>query len=182
MVISSSVNPVNIIQPSITSRFTGDEAKGRETTIGRFYSVEYALIKTFGAINPANLDKCYSDTSSIKEKFIKYSNELPIILWDGTNQLVTRSKYPQKSILFIQVDYKDVLYNDLAVLVSESDALKKDNVMGLVDDPFDFTSFVKTLNNRKDVIEKIRIKYTDEIKDDVKTMLSKLEGITIDQI
>ena len=42
--ISRSVNPVNIIQPSITSRFTGDEAKGRETTIGK---VLFRRVRTY---------------------------------------------------------------------------------------------------------------------------------------
>ena len=179
--IGRSINPVNIISPAITARFIGDKSKGRQTTIGRFFSVEYALIKTFGAINPTNLND-YLSNADIKEKFMKYCDELPLILWDGTNQLVTRSKYPQNSVLFIQVDYKDTLYNDLSELIHESEEFQNDNIQALVTSPFDFTSLVSTLNARKNKIEKIRIKCIDDIQKDVSDMLDNLEGIKIDKL
>ena len=53
--IGRSINKVNIINPQISSIFVGDEKKGKNGTFGTFYSVEYALIKTYGAINPENL-------------------------------------------------------------------------------------------------------------------------------
>lgn len=179
--IGRSVNPVHIIQPAITGRFVGDESKGSHSSIGRFYSVEYALIKTSGAINPTNLGKYLKD-SDIKDKFTKYCDELPLILWDGTTQLVTRSKYPQRSVLFIQVDYKETMYNDLADLVSESNAFKEEQVTGLVGDSFNFEKLVDTLNERKDQIEKIRIKCIDEIKKDVSDALTSVKDIKIDML
>ena len=185
--IGRSVNRVNLIQPTITSRFVGsvkEEKQKQHSTIGKFYSVEYALIKVSGAINPVNLGD-YLKNDNIKERFSKYCDEFPTILFDGTTQLVTRSKYPQKSVLFLQVDYKDVLYNDLMTLVDENPNLKKDASempTELGKSPFDFTLLVDTLNKRKDQIEKIRIKYNDEINNDVSEMLSKLKGITIDTL
>jgi CRISPR-associated protein Csh2 len=179
--IGRSVNPVHIIQPAIIGRFVGDKTKGDHSTIGRFYSVEYALIKTSGAINPANLGEYLKD-SGIKKNFTQYCDELPLILWDGTTQLVTRSKYPQRSVLFIQVDYKDTMYNDLADLVSESNVYKEEQVAGLVDDSFNFEKLVDTLNERKDQIEKIRIKCIDEIKKDVSDALASIKGIKIDRL
>lgn len=179
--IGRSINPVNIIQPTITSRFTGDESKGRHTTIGRFYSVEYALIKITGAINPSNLAE-YQEEKEIVAKFEKHRDELPSILWEGTNQLVTRSKYPQNAVLFIQVDYKDSMYNDLGSLVKENEQLQKENVKEMCKSPFNFANLVKTLNARKSHVEKIRIKCVDELNEDVDDMVSQLKGIKIEKI
>ena len=184
--IGKSVNKVNLIQPTITSRFVGKEKEGQEKqfgTIGKFYAVEYALIKTCGVINPSNLDK-YLQYDVIQDNFTKYCNELPEILFDGTNQLITRSKYPQRSILFIQVDYKDTIYNDLFSLVTESEILKNDTTLPteLNKTPFDFTELISTLNSRKDKIEKIKVKFADDISKDVSDMISKLDGITVEQL
>lgn len=172
--IGRSINKVRIIQPTITSRFVGSEKEGKEKqhgSIGRFYSVEYALLKIAGAINPANLAH-YRDDKHIIERFEKYVDELPEILWDGTNQLVTRSKYPQRSIFFIQVDYKDTLYNDLASLFDEVESLKE-KATDLPAEPFVWDKAIKTLNQRKSSIEKIRVKCIDSI--DVEPFLSKLD-------
>ena len=170
--IGRSVNKVNIIQPTITARFVGSEKEGKtqHSTIGRFYSVEYALLKITGAINPVNLGKYYEGV--IKEKFEKYIDELPLILWDGTNQLITRSKYPQRSILFIQVDYKDTIYNDLGELVIENNSLK-DRPKELGSEPFNFDKLISTLNQRKDKIEKIKIKSIDDV--DISLLTKKLD-------
>jgi len=186
--ISRSVNKVNLLQPTITSRFVGKVQENKDkqhSTIGKFYAVEYALIKTSGVINPANLGP-YIDNNIIKENFDRYCNELPSILYHGTNQLVTRSKYPQKSIFYLQVDYKDTLYNDLHCLVDENANLKKQATLTpteLGDKPFDFTKLVSTLNQRKNQIEKIRIMFDVSISDDVSEMLlSKLDGIKVDSL
>ncbi len=176
--IGRSVNKVNIIQPSITARFVGREKEGKvqHSTIGRFYAVEYALLKIMGAINPTNLGKYHN--GSIKTKFEKYVDELPLILWDGTNQLITRSKYPQKSILFIQVDYKDVIYNDLGDLVDENDSLK-DRPTELGIQPLNFDRLVSTLNQRKDKIYRLRIKSIDDVN--ISTLTEKLDSsITVE--
>ena len=185
--IGRSVNRVNLIQPTITSRFVGavkNESKAQHGTIGKFYAVEYALIKIHGAINPVNLGKYLVDNEKIKKNFTKYCEQLPEILYDGTTQLVTRSKYPQRSILYLQVDYKDVMYNDLPSIISENSNLKDKDITPteLGESPFDFTKLVKTLNERKDKIEKIRIKYDDEIESDVSEMLSQLDSIKVDNL
>ena len=186
--IGKSVNKVNLIQPTITSRFVGsikEEKEKQHSTIGKFYAVEYALIKISGAINPINLggylDK---ENKTINDNFVKYCNELPGILFDGTTQLVTRSKYPQRSILFIQVDYKDTMYNDLSRLVKESDILTNDETLPteLNKAPFDFTELISTLNSRKDKIKQIKVKFADDISEDISNMISNLTGITVKQL
>lgn len=172
--LGRSVNKVNLIQPSITSRFVGAEKEGKKiqhSTIGKFYSVEYALIKITGAINPANLG-AYLDNKQIKEKFNEHVEGIPMILWDGTNQLTTRSKYPQKSVLYIQVDYKDTMHNDLGDLIKENESLK-DRATELGSKPFAFDELVSKLNQRKAQIEKIKAKSADQV--DITQFTSKLD-------
>ena len=86
--IGRSINQVNVINPMIVGRFVGkdrDENEEQFSTFGRFYSVEYALIKIHGAINPTNLGKYY-EIDNIKNRFIKNVENLPFYLWNGTDQ------------------------------------------------------------------------------------------------
>jgi len=71
--IGRSINQVQVINPLISSHFVGKVKKGQEqqfSTFGRFYSVEYALIKVHGALNPENLGDYLAD-EAIKNKFVE---------------------------------------------------------------------------------------------------------------
>ena len=122
--IARSINQVEVINPQISTRFVGKEKMTNEkkvsaqqsSTLGRFYSVEYALIKVHGALNPQNLGK-YLDDKEIKKKFEDCCERIFECLWNGTNELITRSKFPQRSILYLEITYKDTIYNDLPSLV-----------------------------------------------------------------
>lgn len=178
--IGRSVNMVNVINPSITSRFIGDEAKGRHTTIGSFYAVEYALIKTSANINPINLGNYFAD-DTIRKNFENCCDMIPECLWDGTDNLVTRSKYPQNSLLYIEVNYDDKLHNDLPYLISENPELKGE-IKELGKSPFIFDELTNALNERKGHILDIKIKCAKSIDSDVGDFISSLPGITVSKI
>lgn len=179
--ISRSVNKVQIINPTIVGRFVGKEKTGKQfSTFGKFYSVEYALIKVQGVINPQNLSK-YAENKTILKKFDGKTAMIHDCLWNGTNQLTTRSKYPQRSILYIDVDYKDKIYNDLPTLVNENDNLKG-MAKSLGDSPFDFSKLISVMSKRKSLINKIRIRGAEDISDDLEELASDLKknGITVE--
>ena len=172
--ISRSVNKVQIINPTIVGRFVGKEKTGKQfSTFGKFYSVEYALIKVQGAINPRNLTK-YAENKTLLKKFIEKTSMIHDCMWNGTNQLITRSKYPQRSILYIDVDYKDKIYNDLPILVDESKQLKE-MAKNLGDAPFDFSKLISVMSKRKSNVELIRIRGAEDIADDVQSLASELK-------
>ena len=173
--ISKSVNKVQIINPTIVGRFVGKLREEGEqfSTFGKFYSVEYALIKVFGAINPKNLAK-YEKDKEILQKFNEKVSMVHDCMWNGTNQLITRSKYPQRSILYIDVEYKDRIYNDLPHLVVENEQLKG-MAKNLGDSPFDFSKFVEIMSKRSSEINKIRIRGAFEIEADVLKLSSDLK-------
>ena len=172
---SRSVNKVQIIDPTIVGRFVGKEKTGKQfSTFGKFYSVEFALIKVQGAINPNNLGK-YSEDKEITKKFSEKISMIPDCLWNGTNKLITRSKYPQRSILYIDVSYKNQIYNDLSNLVNESKELQG-MAKSLGESPFDFSKLIDTLSKRKSEIEMVQLRGDEDIAEDVDNLGAKLKS------
>ena len=178
--ISRSVNKVQIINPTIVGRFVGKEKKGDKqfSTFGKFYSVEYALIKVQGAINPRNLGK-YAENKIILQKFNEKVSMIHDCMWNGTNKLITRSKYPQRSILYIDVEYKNKIYNDLPKLVDENSQLKE-MPKNLGDSPFIFSKLVNVMEKRKSEVNVIRICGAEDIADDIKKLATDLEKKGLD--
>lgn len=178
---SRSVNKVQIINPTIVGRFVGKEkTTGKQfSTLGKFYSVEFALIKVQGAINPNNLGK-YGEDKEITKKFNEKVSMIPDCLWNGTTKLITRSKYPQRSILYIDVSYKNQIYNDLPNLVIESKELKG-MAKYLGESPFDFSKLIDTLSKRKSEIEMVQLRGAEDIAEDVIGLEAKLKskGISV---
>lgn len=176
--IGRSINQVQVINPLISSRFVGKEDVKRQqqfSTFGRFYSVEYALIKIHGALNPENLGK-YLEDKDAKKKFIECENRIFQCLWNGTNELVTRSKFPQRSILYLEITYKDTIYNDLPNLIDERADLKK-RTSTLGTSPFNFKKLVDIVKERKNKIDKIRVKGCPEISADIARLVTSINSI-----
>ncbi|MDE1862739.1 MAG: type I CRISPR-associated protein Cas7 [Thaumarchaeota archaeon] len=178
--IGRSTNQVTVINPTISGRFVGKEkeaAQKQYSTFGKFYSVEYALIKIHGAVNPANL-AAYINDEKITKKFSEKEEKLFTCLWDGTNQLITRSKYPQRSILFLEVTYDSTIYNDLPNLVVEKKEMKE-KPTSLVESPFDFTKLIHILEKRRDKVKLVRVKGCEELDSDIKSLVTKLRAANI---
>lgn len=177
--IGRSVNQVQLINPLISSRFVGKEDVKRKqqfSTFGRFYSVEYALIKIHGALNPDNLGKYLNpDNPEIKKEFNEAESRIFECLWNGTNELITRSKFPQRSIMYIEITYKDTIYNDLPDLVEERAELKK-RTSSLGESPFKFDKLVDMVGKRMDKIVKIRVKGCLEIEADMKQLVTDINS------
>ncbi len=173
--IGYSVNKPEIISPMISSLFVGRKEKEKYGTFGRFYSVKYALIKVHAAINPMNLKEFFSKDEDIKKAFDESENHLFECLWDGTNSLVTRSKYPQRSVLYIEVTYNNYLFNDLPYLVKEKETLTGKNVEKLDPSGFDFTDLINRLKERKAIVKQVRIVGCDELRNQVEELTRKLK-------
>ncbi|AIC15997.1 type I CRISPR-associated protein Cas7 [Nitrososphaera viennensis] len=183
--LGRSVNKVRIINPTISGRFVGKEKENQEkqfSTFGKFYSVEYALLKIHGAINPMNLGK-YFNNDKARNRFDKVEEKLFECLWKGTNNLITRSKFPQRSILYIEVSYDSTSYNDLPVLVDESQEMKQ-HAKELSKSPFDFRRLVSALVERKSRVKNVRIASCDDIQEDVRSLASQLrsKGIPVQEL
>ncbi len=185
--IGRSVNQVQILNPMITGRFVGKEKKSesqdageeqkQHRTFGKFYAVDYALIKIQGAVNPSNLGE-YLEDAAVVENFKKAESKLFYSLWEGTNALITRSKFPQRSIFLLEVTYDSSIYNDLPVLVEEDPALKG-RANGLTDSPLKFTKLLEALKTRKVRVKKVRLASCRELLKDTQQLKADIEAIGI---
>jgi CRISPR-associated protein Csh2 len=185
--LGKSVNQPEILTPSITSAFQGAETSSQTTygSIGKFSIVDYALIKVHGAINPMNLGDYYKE-DEIKKIFKEKESILFECLWNGTNELITRSKWRQKSIFFIEVTYQSSIYNDLASLIVENDIVKRKRLKKLptlnttsndnTEKIFNFQNFIKVMELRKNNIIQIRMKGSEEIKQEIDILYRDLQG------
>ncbi len=182
--LGKSVNQVEIIEPTITSHFVGKEkGKGKEHgSFGKFFSVNYALIKFQGAINPANLMEYWED-KKIMKNFNNSEEMLFDCIWNGANELVTRSKYPQRSVLFIEITYENALFNDIGTLIKEDERLSG-KAERLIPESFDFSEFIETLVKRKKKIKKIRMAFCEEMENKAKDAMNKLskKGIKVEEL
>ena len=184
--LGKSVNQPEILTPSITSAFQGadTESKLRFSTIGKFSIVDYALIKVHGGINPKNLGDYYN-FDEVKKIFQEKESYLFNCLWNGTNELITRSKWRQKSILLIEITYKFSIYNDLDSLITEHGSIKGRGIKKLpidvnsnsTDDTgrvFNFKNFINVMRKRKENLIQIRMRGSEEIKKDVESLIIDL--------
>jgi len=165
-----SVNRVTVVNPTISGRFVGaDPGEGERghSTLGKFYSVDYALIKCQASIDPENLSE-WMDEKPVKSNFEGAEGILLDCLWNGTNGLITRSKYPQRSVLVIEVEYNDQLYNDLGTLVKTEDEQeakgKGEHATELEHVRFDFEPAIRILGSRKGHIVSVRARAAEGVR------------------
>lgn len=161
--LGRSVNEVEIWHPQISAHFKGDKTTST-ATLGRFWGVEYALIKFGGGINPSTIEKYFGKSFQDAEEL------LSDYLWDSTNELHSRSKYPQRSIFYLEVTYDGTIYNDLGNLIEDKMIGKHKK---LADDPFGTDELIKKLNSRKEITE-IRIRGCPELDTFCKELSIKL--------
>jgi len=168
--MGKSVNEADVITAQIAGRFVGDSSKGRETTLGTYSVIDYALIKTVATINPANLEldrtrrrlggdaKAEKAIDEIRANFDESEQKLLQYLWAGTNGLVSRSKFQQRSVLAVEVEY-DRSYGDLDTLIAAEDTKKpkKEHATDLADIEFGFDRLVSTLGDRSKNVKRVRI-------------------------
>lgn len=187
--IGRSINQVQVLNPLIVGRFVGKEKKsvsqsGGEqeqfSTFGRFYAVDYALIKIQGAINPTNLGE-YLEDDAVVQNFKDSESKLFSSLWEGTNALITRSKFPQRSIFFLEVTYDGSIYNDLPLLVEEDSALKG-SVSGLTASPLKFDKLLEALKTRKAKIKKVRLAACKELLKDTQKLETDIKALGISAV
>lgn len=188
--IGRSINQVQILNPMITGRFVGKERKSEKgdaqgdthkeeqfSTFGKFYAVDYALIKIHGAVNPMNLGQYLEDTE-VLASFKKAEEKLVYCLWEGTNALITRSKFPQRSIFLLEVTYDSTIYNDLPILVEEDPTLKG-KVSGLTSSPLRFEKLIEALSSRRGKVKNVVIACCRELQKDASQLKESIEKLKI---
>lgn len=171
--LGRTVNRVSHVNPQISGRFVG-ASDTESSTLGKYHSVEYALIKFKGSVEPSCLEK-YADNEKVWDSFCNAEKTLFECLWHGTTRLLTRSKYPQRPILYAEVEYSDcTMYDDLDDLLH----IKQRNEARLAHSAEDFVlvcnELEKSLSRRN--VSKFRIAGSHELADDVARTVKSLES------
>ncbi len=166
-----SFNKVEITTEQGTGAFaSGDKMK--QATFRTEYKLPYAVIGFNGIVN----DKAAEKTGMSREDLrLLYKG-----LWDGTKNLISRSKFGQKPLLLLAVTFKDSFYlGGLRQKVKLNSEINEEAIRSLNDYSLDLTELIESLGKVADKIESIEVWVDPHLKGVVKGQEVKIkEGIT----
>lgn len=135
----------------------------------------YSLICFYGVIN---------ENAAQHTKLTE--NDIDLLLdgmWNGTKNLISRSKAGQMSRLLLKVNYKEKNYHigdlDKLVKIKDIDKIEQEKIRDISDLELDTTELVETLNKNKDKIESIDMKIDDRVKIDFSSLNSIIKQNSI---
>lgn len=122
----------------------------------------YSLICFYGIINENAAQHTHLTEDDIKL--------LLDGMWNGTKNLISRSKVGQMPRLLLKVNYKEKNYHigdlDKLIKIKDIDKLQQEKIRDISDLKLDATELVETLNYNKDNIESIDMKIGDRVEID----------------
>jgi CRISPR-associated protein Csh2 len=133
---------------------------GEEKAAGTFtetYVVPYSLICFYGIINEKNAKKTKLTVDDVELMFKA--------MWNGTKNLITRSKIGQMPRLLFVVKYKEMNYHigDLDRMVKIKTNKNDEELREINELKLDLTELINALNNNKAKIESISIEADDAV-------------------
>ena len=172
-----SLHKVDLKYIKGTGAFASQDGKTQKT-FREEYILPYSLIAFYGVIN-----ENAADSTNMTEEDI---NKLLDAMWNGTKNLITRSKFGQTPRLLLQIEYSEnnFFIGDLNNKISikhdfDSDKkIRKINEVTLV-----YDNLLSSLENNKDKINKIYYKIDDNlntINNDNKTLIKAIESLDIE--
>lgn len=169
--LGKTIHKVTRVDPQISGRFVG-ASDTRSSTLGKYHSIEYAMIKFCGSVETSYLEK-YADNSKVWNSFYDAEKTLFECMWQGTTRLLTRSKYPQRPILYAEVEYSDrTMYNDLDEMVRLEQRETERRARSADDFVLVYNGLSKNLFRRK--ASKFKITASHEYVNDVEKMVKTL--------
>lgn len=139
-----------------TGAFASSSGKS-QATFRTEYKVPYALIGFNGVINEKSAQ--YSKMSENDKELLKEG------IWEGTKNLISRSKFGQNPVLLMTINYNNSFYignlRQRLKLNSEKNELA---IRGLADFDLDITDILEELKAHRDKIESVEIKVDSRLK------------------
>jgi CRISPR-associated protein Csh2 len=151
-----SLHKVDIITEQGTGAFASGDGKS-QATFRTEYKVPYALIGFNGVINEksAQYSKMTEEDKDILEEGI----------WEGTKNLISRSKFGQNPVFLMTINYKDSFYignlRQRVKIVSEKNDL---TIRSLEDIKLDFSGVLTELKKYKSKIESVSIQLDSRLQ------------------
>ncbi len=143
-----SLNQTEVATEQGTGAFASGDKKS-QATFRTEYKLPYALIGVNGIVNEKAAQ--YS-TMTEDDKTLLLEG-----LWEGTKNLISRSKFGQNPVLLLNVEYKEAFYignlRQRVKLVSSKNDLE---IRSIEDITLDISDLLAELKKYKDKIEKVK--------------------------
>lgn len=170
--LGRTVNKVSRVDPQISGRFVG-ASDTESSTLGKYHSIEYAMIKFRGSVEPSCLEK-YAENSKVWNSFCNAEKTLFECIWHGTTRLLSRSKYPQRPILYAEVEYSDcIMHDDLDTLLYLEQRQAGSFALSAEDFVLVYDGLQERLSSRN--VSKFRIACSHEYVDDATKIVKTLD-------
>lgn len=151
-----SLHKTEIITEQGTGAFASGDKKS-QATFRTEYKVPYTLIGFNGIINEKSAQ--YSQMTESDKALLQEG------IWEGTKNLISRSKFGQNPVLLITINYNDSFYignlRQRLKLKSEKNELA---IRGLADFELDITDVLAEIKTNKDKIGSVEIKADSRLK------------------
>jgi CRISPR-associated protein Csh2 len=146
-----------------TTVMPSKEAKG-QGTFTETYILPYSLICFHGIINENAAQ--YTKLTEDDVQMLMHG------LWDGTKNLISRSKAGQIPRLLLKVNYRKGSYHigDLDKMITIKSDKSDEEIRSISDVVFDVTELIDALNKNKDKIESIDLRVDDRVAADFSNM------------
>jgi len=157
-----------------TGAFASGEGKGNKA-FREEYILPYSLIGFYGIIN----DKA-AEHINLTQEDIDY---LIDAMWNGTKNLISRSKVGQVPRLLIKVNYKENSFHigDLIKTIRLESDKADEEIRDVEDFILNIDDFIKVMKDNKEKIDSIELKIDDRLNLNV-DILSALQGAGIEAI
>lgn len=155
--MGKTLNKTEIITEQGTGAFASGDKKA-QATFRTEYKIPYALIGFNGIIN---------EKAAAYSKMTESDRELLLEgIWEGTKNLISRSKFGQNPVALIEIRYNQPFYignlrQKIKLIPKEMNEMQ---IRSLEDYQLDFTTLFEALKTHKDKIKGISVKATTNFK------------------
>jgi len=169
-----SLHKVDLKHIKGTGAFASTDGKTQKT-FREEYILPYSLIAFYGVINEVAAD----DTKLTGEDVTKLLDAM----WNGTKNLITRSKFGQTPRLLLQIEYSEDYFfiGDLNNKLSIQHELNSDKeIRRITDLKVDATNLMDTIEKYKDKISKVYYKIDDNLSFTEGDLIEGIKSLEID--
>jgi len=151
-----SLHRVELKHVKGTGAFASSEGK-KQQTFREEWILPYSLISFYGVINENG-----AQDTQLAEEDVKLLVES---IWNGTNDLLTRSKMVHRSRVLLQVIYheKNFHIGELDKKIKMKAKVEDEKIRGTDDYTLEFDNFVEAIKDNKEKVKIIRYKVDDSI-------------------
>ncbi len=168
-----SLNKTDIVEIGHSFVMAGKSNNAKQGSLASEYVIPYSLIAFHGVIN----ENAAKETN-LTEEDVKLLDKG---IWNGTKNLITRSKAGQTPRLLIRIEYKEgnfhigELNRYIRIKAEDEEKIRSTNDYSL-----DITELKKILTDNKDKIEKIFYLYNGNLRFEANGSSGKLEDLLRD--